>query len=131
MGEPRGKEVEASLRTADLVVASALTALECERVLLRSLHLRRLPEADVLDRQARLARAADGWLVFGVDGEILDRARRPFPREPVRTLDALHLATALTVRSLMRDLVVLSLDDRVREAAGLLGFEVLPPAVAG
>jgi hypothetical protein len=29
------------------------------------------------------------------DTEILERARRPFPGEPLGTLDALHLASAL------------------------------------
>jgi len=44
----------------------------------------------------------------------------------VRTLDALHLATALRIGEFRPDLSVLSLDHRIRENAIALGFEVLP-----
>ncbi|MHB8415974.1 MAG: PIN domain-containing protein, partial [Acidiferrobacteraceae bacterium] len=58
--------------------------------------------------------------------EIVDRARQPFPGEPIRTLDAIHLASTLMARSAIRGLSLLSLDDRVRSAAGKLGIEVWP-----
>jgi predicted nucleic acid-binding protein len=65
-----------------------------------------------------------------LDSEILDRARRPFPAEPVRTLDALHLATALRARAIVPELALLSLDERIRRAAGQMGFLVVPPTLA-
>lgn len=57
---------------------------------------------------------------------VLDRARRPFPVEPLRTLDALHLASALTAMETLGDVAVLSLDRRVRTAARASGLELLP-----
>src|SRR5207249_11802593 len=60
--------------------------------------------------------------------EILDRARRPFPGEPVRTLNALHLASALTARAAIPELAILSLDSSIRKSSLDLGFEVVPPA---
>lgn len=59
--------------------------------------------------------------------EIVERSRRPFPVEPIRTLDAIHLASALVLRVAFPDLVVLSLDRRLRASAQELGFEILPP----
>jgi len=53
-------------------------------------------------------------------------SRRPFPKEPVRTLDAIHLATALLGQSLVPDLELLSLDDRVRGPAAVMGLRLMP-----
>ena len=53
------------------------------------------------------------------------------PREPVRTLDALHLATVLRVAEFRPGLDVLSFDRRIRANAAAPGFGVLhadPPA---
>jgi hypothetical protein len=46
--------------------------------------------------------------------------------EPVRALDAIHLASALLAREVWEDLAVLSFDDRVRRNAVALGFTVVP-----
>lgn len=51
-----------------------------------------------------------------------------FPAEPVRTLDALHLASALFLNEFVPSLAVLSADDRIRNNAAQLGFAVLPEA---
>jgi hypothetical protein len=86
------------LGDAELVVASSLTLIECERVLIRAVATNLLPEAAAAERRAVLARTADHWVVFDLDAEVIERARRPFPAEPIRTLDAMHLATALLAR---------------------------------
>ncbi len=57
---------------------------------------------------------------------LLERARRPFAAEPIRTLDALHLAGALVARVAFAGLVLLSLDRRIRTAAQELAFPLLP-----
>lgn len=56
----------------------------------------------------------------------MERARRPFPGEPLRTLDALHIASALTARSAVPGLALLTLDNRVRGSAAELGFRIVP-----
>jgi predicted nucleic acid-binding protein len=61
-----------------------------------------------------------------VDEEVVERARRPFPKEPVRTLDALHLACALVARCAAPGLVLLTLDQRLRENAVRPGFRTAP-----
>ena len=54
----------------------------------------------------------------------MERARRAFPLVPVRALDALHLATLLTAGSIFIGAELLSFDDRIRENAVALGFEL-------
>jgi len=52
------------------------------------------------------------------------RAQEAFPREPVRTLDAIHLASAVLLRQSFPDLVVVSRDERVRANAAELGLDL-------
>ena len=114
------------LSNADLVIASDLTLIECDRVLIRATTTKRIPEAQVSDRRALLARVSEHWTLFRVDSEIVARARQPFPQEPIRTLDAIHLATAIVARSLVPEIQLLTLDDRLRTCGSQLGFEILP-----
>lgn len=118
-----------ALGAAELVLASSLTLLECDRVLIRAVTTGSLAERLAAERRASLARSADHWVVFEMDGEVVERARRPFPAEPLRTLDALHLATAAAAKSLVPDLAVLSLDGRVRRSASLMGLRLVPQEV--
>jgi predicted nucleic acid-binding protein len=85
-----------------------------------------LSEAAAAERRALLTRALDHWVVFELDAAIAEGARRPFPAEPPRTLDAIHLATASLAHSLLPELAVLSLDRRVRESARQMGFLLAP-----
>lgn len=126
LGEERGAEVAEALRDAEGVIASDITLVECERVLIRAWSTGRLSEAGRVDQSSALARAAAHWVRLRVDADVIDRAMRPFPVEPVRTLDALHLASALLARSLAPEARLLSLDQRIRENGTRLGLEVVP-----
>jgi hypothetical protein len=70
--------------------------------------------------------AAAHWHVLRIAGEMVDRARQPFPGDPIRTLDAIHLAALLVARFAVVGLRLLSLDERVRPAAKGLGVAVEP-----
>jgi predicted nucleic acid-binding protein len=126
LGDTGGEQVRRALRDARGVVASDLTLVECERVLIRAWSLKRIPEVERVDLSARLARASARWTRIRVDEEVVERTRRPFPIEPIRTVDALHLASALLARGAVPRLGLLTLDQRVRENAVRLGFEVAP-----
>ena len=125
-GEETGEVVRQILSGAESVMSSDLTLVECDRVIIRSEKVGGVTEAQAADRRAALNRAAAHWHLVHLRDEILERARRPFPREPIRTLDALHLASALVLRSAVSGLVLLSLDERIRSNAKEIGFEVLP-----
>ena len=126
LNEEESPRVRQLLGAADIIVASDLTILECERVLIRAVALHELTEADAADRRARLTTAASHWQVLRIGPEIVDRARQPFPGEPIRTLDAIHLASVLVARSAVAGLELLSLDDRIRKAAKRLGLQLRP-----
>lgn len=61
---------------------------------------------------------------MSVTDAILDHAGRPFPVEPVRTLDAIHLATASALGEPPALVIVVSRDRRVCNNAAALGHFV-------
>jgi predicted nucleic acid-binding protein len=126
LGEESGDSVREVLSDAELVIASDLTLVECARVLNRAVTTGEIDEASAADRRAYLEDAAAHRQVWRIGPDIVERARRPFPTEPVRTLDALHLASALAARSVVPGLGLLSLDERIRRAGRQLGFRVRP-----
>jgi predicted nucleic acid-binding protein len=126
LDEARASEISERLSVAELVLASCITLIECERVLIRAVAVDLLPEAVAAERRAVLARAAEHWIIFDLAAEVVERACRPFPAEPIRSLDAIHLATAVLARSVVPELVLLSLDERIRRSAAQMGFRVVP-----
>jgi uncharacterized protein len=124
--QEHGGLVARTLAAAKLVITSQLTIVECDRVLIRAVALDELHESDAVDRQARLNAVSERWTLLALDDAIIERARRPFPGEPIRTLDAIHLASALTARKAIPDVAMLTLDTRIRQAADRLGFPVVP-----
>jgi predicted nucleic acid-binding protein len=126
LDEASGSHVRQILTASEVVIASDLTVIESDRVLLRAVVLGALTETEGADRRRHLITAASHWHVLRISPEIVDRARQPFPGEPIRTLDAIHLASALAARGTVPELALLSLDDRIRRAAVLLGLRVLP-----
>jgi hypothetical protein len=70
--------------------------------------------------------ASSRWHLLRIGPEIVERAREPFPGQPIRTLDAIHLASVLAARSAVAGLELLSLDDRIRRAARGLGLQLQP-----
>jgi uncharacterized protein with PIN domain len=126
LDEPSAGTVRQLLGASEFTVSSDLTLIECDRVLLRAVALKELKEAEAADRRAHLAAAAAHWQLLRIAPEIVDRARQPFPGEPIRTLDAIHLASLMLGRSAIPGLGLLSLDDRVRKAARGLGVDTMP-----
>jgi predicted nucleic acid-binding protein len=126
LGESAGPRMGDLLAGADAIVASDLTLVECDRVLHRAAALGLLREAGAAILHGRLTAASSRWTVLRLTPGIVERARRPFPVEPIRSLDALHLAAALEARLATPDLALLSLDGRVRTVAQAMGMELAP-----
>jgi len=128
LGEPRETALRHVLDDAERVITSSLTAVECARAIARGVALGRIRQVDELASLRLLDVAAAGWDTHDLSDRVLARAQMRFPSEPVRTLDALHLATALLLQEGLGSLPIsmLALDDRVRENAERLGFRVLP-----
>lgn len=122
LGQTHADDVRARVDAAEVVVTSSLTIAESERAVVRAESERLIRAADGQRLRGLLQRASSGWMRMTVSEEILERAGRPFPVEPVRTLDAIHLATALAFTRVFSDLRLLSFDRRLLENARALGL---------
>ena len=126
LGEADGAKVRSVLSSADVVFASRLTLAESERALARLEAEGALPGPESVVLRETLSRTSSHWVRFEIGAPVLARVGRPFPVEPVRTLDAIHLATALELRAAEPGLVIVTLDHRIRANAERLGIQVLP-----
>ena len=131
LGDHGGNDARERLSAAELVLTSDLTLIECDRVIHRATALGELSMDEAFERRNLLLTASEHWAVFTIDSEMADKARRAFPREPIRTLDAIHIAAALVIRSLVSGVQFLTLDERIRSNAMELGFNVVPADGAG
>jgi hypothetical protein len=62
--------------------------------------------------------------VVAVTDGVLARVRRPFPVEPIRPLDAVHLATVELLGEPPQLVTIVTRDARVRDNARALGYAV-------
>ncbi len=120
--ESEGSDVSTEVEAAETIVTSSLTFLESERVLVRAVSSRLLLEADAQRLRGAILRQRGTWIVMAISEEVLERAGRPFPVEPVRSLDAVHLATALVFARAFPEIRMLTLDRKVAENAAALAL---------
>ena len=120
--EPDASEVMSTVNTAELIVTSSLIEVETLRACNRALREKLIDSHQHKVITESFKSQKKGWFVMNIDEEVVLRASRDFPIEPLRSLDALHLATALEYRKLYPHCRVLSLDKRIRENAAALGM---------
>jgi len=115
VAEPESAALRRYLRRRRILVSSALARAEVARAL--------LPLGEQAVRRGRevLARLE----LIRVSDRILDAAGALLPPE-LRTLDAIHLATALELGGDLARLV--TYDERLREAGGAVGCPVAAPS---
>lgn len=124
-GEAASGDVTRAMNAADAVVTSSLTIVEAERAIHRAVVTRLVKEAAAHKLRGLLAQERLTWITMSLTADVLARAGRAFPVEPVRTLDAIHLATALAFTEALPDLKMLALDRRVADNATSLGMALL------
>ncbi len=124
--EPASPRVEEILKNAETCTSSKLMLVEWDRAIHRAVALKNMSESVAADLRTRLANVTRDWTILRFSPAIVARVREPFPEEPIRTLDALHVASALHARTAIPDLAILGLDTRVRRVAESLGFAVVP-----
>lgn len=110
-----------SLRASGHRVTSTLTLAEAHRVVLRAHHSGRLRNREHKTALAELHAFFEETDLVPVSVPLLLRAGRRFAVEPIRALDAIHLATIELVADDARRAVVITRDQRVRENALALG----------
>lgn len=120
--EAQGVELRAFLEGIERTVSSAMLETEVRRAVRR-----RAPDDDSqeLDRMLHATeQVLAGLFLFAVDREVLLRAG-DLQHPLLRSLDAIHLATALSVPS--RPVAFVSYDERQTEVAEELGLSVATP----
>ena len=115
---------KASIRAKGQRVTSALTEAETSRAVLRARLSGRITAEQERAALLTLRRFTRRCFIVSVTEAILARAGRRFPVEPVRTLDALHLATAEALGDPPALLTIVTRDLRVRDNAVALGHPV-------
>ena len=113
-----------SVRTKGRQVTSALTIAEAARAILRARAAARLTADEERSAVRALRRFERRSYVIAVTDDVLARVRRPFPVEPIRTLDAVHLATAELLGEPPQLVIIVTRDVRVRDNARALGYAI-------
>jgi predicted nucleic acid-binding protein len=114
----------ASIRAQGQRVTSALTIAETTRAVLRARLSGRITAQQHRAALLTLQKFARRCYIVSVSETILTRAGRPFPVEPIRTLDAIHLATAEALGDPPALVIIVTRDVRVRDNATALGYPV-------
>ena len=120
----RDAEALKSLRARTRQVTSGLTLAEAARAIVRARVGERLTAEAERAAVRALRRFERRCYVVAVTDDVLARVRRPFPVEPVRTLDAVHIATAESLGEPPQLVTIVSRDTRVRDNAKALGYSV-------
>ena len=103
------------------VVSSALLEIECRRVLHRCRLAGELTDEALTVARERLDKVLAGIDLLEMSRQIKQRAMDPFPVN-VRTLDALHVATALLVGEDAGGVALFSHDEGMNRCARSLGI---------
>jgi predicted nucleic acid-binding protein len=106
------------------LVTSALTLAEAGRAIIRARATGRLTPAEEQAAVRALRTFERRCFILDVDRAVLTRVRRPFPIEPLRTLDAVHLATTELLGEAPQVVTIVTRDVRVRDNARALGYIV-------
>ena len=113
-------EVESRLRDAPVLITSRLSLVESARALHRARVLDALPEPRLADAEREVDAIWARCDVWELTRGVCDLARTVAPAKIIRTLDALHLATFVLARRRVEGLELLSTDDRLLAAAGVV-----------
>jgi predicted nucleic acid-binding protein len=121
-----GDEALRPVLSGEGLFTSALTFVEASRAVSRARREQRLDAREAREAERRLAAFERSCDTIALDDEVLRRAREDLPAEPVRSLDAIHLASLRVLDDALGGLEVASCGDRIRRNAAELGFAVIP-----
>ncbi len=107
-----------------IAISSELVRVEALRVIDRARIRLRLGDAEVARRRADILDVIAGITLVPLDAAVLGRAADPFPTL-LRTLDAIHLASALRARTPHPTVVLATHDVELGSAAASVGLPVI------
>ena len=114
----------AALQADGRYVTSALTLAEAARAIIRARVAGRLTVAQEQAAVRGLRTFERRCFIVDVNSVVLARVGRPFPVEPIRTLYAVHLATAELLDEPPPLVTIVTRDARVRDNARALRYSV-------
>lgn len=114
----------ASISADGVLVASALTFAEARRATVVGRTTGRFDADAERTIGATLAECESRCDIVQITPDILRRLGRPFPVEPVRAPDAIHLASVESLDEDPRNVIVVTRDKRIQENARALGYAV-------
>ncbi|MCP4626980.1 MAG: type II toxin-antitoxin system VapC family toxin [bacterium] len=120
--EPNSQIALEQIDQSDLIVSSTLSLLETERVILRAINQNLLDSDEGRKLRDLFTETTTSWALIEITKEIREGASQSFPVEPVRSLDAIHLSTALEFLRIYPEMNVLSFDKRINDNIPLLGL---------
>jgi len=120
--EPSAAEAVERINQSDLIVTSELLIVETCRALIRAGKENLLSKDQYRLLYDVFMSNLKSWFRMSMDLSVIERAGESFPAEPLRSLDAIHLATALEYKKLYPDLTVLSYDRRILDNLIPLGL---------
>ncbi len=121
LAEPKPLREWSRIREA---VTSEITRVECLRVLDRLRLQGEMNDRELARRRATLLSLLTGLQTVRLNRAVLERASEPFPTQ-IRTLDALHLASASLVRARFAAVRFATHDDDLATAALAVGLPVI------
>jgi predicted nucleic acid-binding protein len=121
--EPGRREVQQILRRHDCVTSTILP-VELRSALRRRVAERTLDRSRVSEILKRVAGDRAYWTVIEVGTEVLSGAEALVSVHPLRTLDAIHVASAqlFAARLSISELIFVSADRRQTEVASAIGL---------
>ncbi len=112
-------DVEQRIRETPVLITSRLARVEGSRALLRLRLSGGLGEAHLADVERELAALWQRCELWEITPAVCEMACHITPGMPLRALDAIHLATYVLARRRIPGLELLTVDQRLLEAAGL------------
>ena len=126
--EQRAAQVRRAVDSSEAIITATFTQVETERALIRAQVQGVITQADHARLRGLLARESAKWALLEMTRSVRTRASERFPVEPIRSLDAIHLASALEAHELYSDLEVLSFDQRILDNLVPLGLKSAEPS---
>lgn len=126
--EPGSTQAVALLRRYQ-VLTSALAPVEVTSALVRRRTAGEIRPADFEAITAQLSRDRQHWHLVELTADVLSRAEAVITQANVRTLDAIHMASALAVETAWggprRRMAFVTGDSRQQDAARALGLSIV------
>jgi len=124
LGEPKRLPEWSRITEA---VTSEIARVECLRALDRLRVAGTMDDRELARRRATMLELFSGVETIRLNRAVLDRASEPFPTQ-LRTLDAVHLASALLMSARVPALRFATHDDELATAALSVGLRVIGTA---